>query len=332
MGKYNLGKRTLDGTGISLEDLEERIPLDAMPAAPNGYVLMGKGTDQSPAFESAPGGGDMMKSVYDPDLDGKIAAAQLTGVPTLPLAQSDVTNLVADLSNKTTLVDVKADTDIASAINLKHNNNLDHSNSLDHTQGTDQGLDVGGTNAVTALEAKIAYGHSQASHAPTNAQKNSDILKSEIEGVLTGEISSHNHAGSGGQAFPIGSVFLSVVNTNPATLLGYGAWSQIAQGQFLVGQKATDSDFDIVEETGGAKTHTHTDHPALTHTGGAVGTIAQTATAGIKIGTAGITGAALTHIHPAPSFTQPSQHNTQGHDSPSHLPPYFVVYIWRRDS
>jgi hypothetical protein len=31
-----------------------------------------------------------------------------------------------------------------------------------------------------------------------NAQKNSDITKAEIEAKLTGEISSHSHAGGGG--------------------------------------------------------------------------------------------------------------------------------------
>jgi baseplate structural protein gp10 len=30
---------------------------------------------------------------------------------------------------------------------------------------------------------------------------------------------------SGGSPWPIGSVFLSVVNTNPAILLGVGTWS-----------------------------------------------------------------------------------------------------------
>ena len=43
-----------------------------------------------------------------------------------------------------------------------------------------------------------AYSHSQASHAPANAQKNSDITKEEIEAKLIGELSSHSHASSGG--------------------------------------------------------------------------------------------------------------------------------------
>ena len=41
---------------------------------------------------------------------------------------------------------------------------------------------------------QIAYNHSQSAHAPSNAQKNSDITKAEIEAKLTGEISSHSHA------------------------------------------------------------------------------------------------------------------------------------------
>ena len=41
---------------------------------------------------------------------------------------------------------------------------------------------------------KAAYDHSQAAHAPSNAQKNSDITKAEIEAKLTGAITSHTHS------------------------------------------------------------------------------------------------------------------------------------------
>lgn len=40
---------------------------------------------------------------------------------------------------------------------------------------------------------QIAYNHSQSAHAPSNAQKNSDITKAEIEAKLVGDITSHNH-------------------------------------------------------------------------------------------------------------------------------------------
>jgi len=42
----------------------------------------------------------------------------------------------------------------------------------------------------------VAYDHSQSAHAPSDAQKNSDITKAEIEAKLTGEITSHKHLGS----------------------------------------------------------------------------------------------------------------------------------------
>ena len=53
------------------------------------------------------------------------------------------------------------------------------------------------TNDLTnALKSNYdtAYTHSQAAHAPSNAQKNSDITKAEIEAKLTGNITTHTHS------------------------------------------------------------------------------------------------------------------------------------------
>ena len=53
-----------------------------------------------------------------------------------------------------------------------------------------------GTTSTTAFrgdQGKTAYDHSQSAHAPSNAQKNSDITKAEIEAKLTGTVTSHNH-------------------------------------------------------------------------------------------------------------------------------------------
>ena len=52
------------------------------------------------------------------------------------------------------------------------------------------------TNALKA-NYDSAYTHSTSAHAPSTAQKNSDITKEEIEAKLIGEISTHSHPNSG---------------------------------------------------------------------------------------------------------------------------------------
>lgn len=67
--------------------------------------------------------------------------------------------------------------------------------------------------------------------------------------------------------YPIGSIYMSVNNTNPSDLFG-GTWVAWGNGRVPVGVDANDTDFDTVEETGGEKTHTLTvaEMPAHTHT------------------------------------------------------------------
>lgn len=122
--------------------------------------------------------------------------------PQGPAGTTDYNNLQnkPDLSslhshtNKTLLDSyTHSDTDISSAIDLKHSNSQDHT----HTNKTT--LDSIEQALTTALKTGYdsAYTHSQSVHAPSNAQKNSDIIQSEIEAKLTGVISTHSHAGGG---------------------------------------------------------------------------------------------------------------------------------------
>jgi hypothetical protein len=144
--------------------------------------------------------------------------------------------------------------------------------------------------------------------------------------------------GGAGEAFPVGSVFLSVVSTSPATLLGYGTWSQIAGGRVLIGQTESDADFDTAEETGGSKTssavvnHTHaitiTD-PGHTHTQTTSATDGASTRADSSSG--GTTYNNVANINSATTgITASSANPAGGVSSFSLMNPYFVVYVWKR--
>ena len=154
------------------------------------------------------------------------------------------------------------------------------------------------------------------------------------------------------QAFPVGSVFISVVNTNPGTLLGYGTWSAFATGRMLVGIDSGDTDFDTVEETGGAKTktiaqanlpnistgagtsHNHT-QDSHTHvitelrdatTGSVTTNIALSADTSSTIGTK-VTGGKVAVNQPEAAHT----HSLGGSGTALDVVnPYIVVYMWKR--
>lgn len=120
-------------------------------------------------------------------------------------------------------------------------------------------------------------------------------------------------------AWPVGSVFLSIVSTNPATLLGFGTWVRIAEGQFLVGQKTGDSDFGTVENTGGDKNHTHSvDIPSATS-----GNPSDTVTVDNNLDGSTVAVASNTHTHDTDPAAVTSDNN-------NNLPPYFVIYAWKR--
>ena len=188
--------------------------------------------------------------------------------------------------------------------------------------------------------------HVVAAHAQSDAQKNSDITKAEIEAKLTGQIASHSHAGGGGEAFPVGSVFLAVVGTNPGTLLGYGTWSAFGAGRMLVGLDSGDVDFDTAEETGGAKTssaliahthiqdahthiqdaHSHVENQNSATTGGLAGWGARDTSTNTSVATGYSTATAVA----VNQNTTATNQSAGSGSSFSLMSPYIVVYMWKR--
>jgi hypothetical protein len=121
-------------------------------------------------------------------------------------------------------------------------------------------------------------------------------------------------------AYPVGAVYIAVVNTNPGTLFG-GTWSSFATGRTLVGLDSSDSQFNTIEETGGAKTHTLTasesglpSHSHMQRGGGFDGStgIESGSNLGSDQGQTGNTG------------------GTSASQSHNNLQPYITVYMWKR--
>src|SRR3990167_4544992 len=125
----------------------------------------------------------------------------------------------------------------------------------------------------------------------------------------------------GSEAFPVGAVFIAVVATNPATLLGYGTWAAFGAGRMLVGLDAGQTEFDTVEETGGTKTHTLLESEIPTHVHDELAPSSASGGAlkfGIDTNASGSQDALI------------DTGSTGGGGAHNNLPPYIVVYMWKR--
>ena len=148
--------------------------------------------------------------------------------------------------------------------------------------------------------------------------------------------------------YPVGTVYISVVSTNPATLLGFGTWERIAEGKMLVGLDSSDTDFDTVEETGGSKTkdisHTHTYSNTTSSDGAHTHTYSGTTSAASNTyysnaGDENVPTPYYTHTHTFSGTTSSNGAHTHtssgttavgGSGTQDVMNPYYVVYIWKR--
>ena len=118
--------------------------------------------------------------------------------------------------------------------------------------------------------------------------------------------------------YPVGSIYINAgVATNPGTLLGFGTWTAFGTGRTIVGVDSSDTDFDAVRETGGAKTHqlTISELPAHTHNV----TMSTSDSDNDFLSEGNNTGTS--------TFTTSSTGGDQAHNN---LQPYITAYMWRR--
>lgn len=144
---------------------------------------------------------------------------------------------------------------------------------------------------------------------------------------------SFNSTTGGLEPFPIGAVFIAVVDTDPADLLGYGTWEAFGTGRTLVGVDTGQTEFDEVEKEGGEKEHqlTTAEMPSHTHVQDAHHHTQQVVSSAVDgvLGSRGANAANDTAVGVTSDATAVNQ-NAGGDGSHNNLQPYITVYLWKR--
>ena len=125
--------------------------------------------------------------------------------------------------------------------------------------------------------------------------------------------------------YPVGAIYMSVNSTSPATLFG-GTWEQL-KDRFLLGAGSNYT----AGNTGGEATHTLTTQEMPQHThdeqiGSYKITDANPAQAGSAATASGIQPSNYTGLQ---SYVQ-RVGNSGGGQAHNNMPPYLVVYMWKR--
>ena len=127
--------------------------------------------------------------------------------------------------------------------------------------------------------------------------------------------------------YPVGSIYMSVANVSPTTFIG-GTWAVWGTGRVPVAVDTGQTEFNTVEKTGGAKTHTLTVAEMPKHTHSAISTAGSGSTyteptTNVASWTAG--GAAVGN-----NTTFGYTGAVGGGQAHNNLQPYITCYMWKR--
>ncbi|WP_440337100.1 phage tail protein [Megamonas funiformis] len=152
--------------------------------------------------------------------------------------------------------------------------------------------------------------------------------------------------------YPVGSIYMSTVSTNPATLFGFGTWEAMPAGRVLLAQGK--SDWGTTYEagsSGGEATHQLTvgelpshGHSASTNTANLTGNANsiginydEVSVSGIISKNRGNDYGGTNNDHNKTGFLINASHshtvtinNTGSNQAHNNLQPYIAVYIWKR--
>jgi len=147
-----------------------------------------------------------------------------------------------------------------------------------------------------------------------------------------------------GGLYPVGGLLTTTVATDPGTAdyffsgITFGTWEAFAAGKVMVGIDSSDTDFDTVEETGGAKTHTLTqaemnhNHQWYESTGGSNSIDTSGSGSNATSYDANADSKAITSSELNSDYYTDNNRGITGESVTAHnnLQPYIVTYIWKR--
>lgn len=190
---------------------------------------------------------------------------------------------------------------------------------LDYMADNDRAYDSHATNGILLNNDKgVVIKDSGGTNREVLNISSSDVLKigaDNIETVLsTGLLNA---------IYPVGTIYTSVVATNPATLFG-GTWVEFGAGRVLVGLSSGETEFNTVEKTGGAKTVTLSTAqiPAHSHA-------ASSALWGQVEGYGQVTVGSTSASNRA-DIVGADMSSAGGGGSHNNIQPYIVVYFFKR--
>ena len=205
--------------------------------------------------------------------------------------------------------------------NFATKDNLSSGNALKRVKGAE--IDDEFNSLATAIATKANSNNTALTGVPIAPTASASTNTTQIATTAYVKLNAPTAAQVNAHAYPVGSVYTSVVATNPATLLGVGVWTAFGAGKVMLGAGGGYTAGD----TGGATTDSH----ALS--------IAEIPAHGHSITQRGIQGStydfqeAITGQSGGTTITINTA-NTGGGGLHTHdiMQPYIVVYIWKRES
>ena len=200
-----------------------------------------------------------------------------------------------------------------------------------------QSITVNVVTANSITSSNVSFTNASLLGTPTAPTANSGTNTTQL--ATTAFVTSALRA-----AYPVGSIYLSTVSTNPSTLLGFGTWVAFGTGKMLISADGTYA----AGSTGGSATttlavenlpsHTHTfsgttsaTNLSHTHTYGggnvadAGGDVNQSHRSGSSYTTSGAS-VDMNHTHTFSGTTS----GTGSGSAVTTISPYIAVYMWNR--